>query len=210
MWSSRCRSGGWLLGNAHPSLPSGDLQRRPRDVARSGRWRLDDEFLRFWFRFVFPFQVDLESGLTPSALFDAEIAESIPDHVSLSFEAWCLHWLRANSAAGATRFGNWWGNAANEFRRSKERSTEEIDAVGSRRNKVVLVAEAKWTATQLGPAIIVDLERYEIPALRHTLTVVERPEIVLFSKSGYTPALQGLADRQPHITLVDVAQALAG
>ena len=175
--------------------------------SRSGRWRLDDEFLRFWFRFVFPFQSDLESGLVPSALFDAEIADVIAEHVSPSFEAWCMQWLRANSANGATKFGNWWGNAANEFRRTKERSSEEIDAVGSLRNKVIVVAEAKWTTAQLSPAIIDDLETYKIPALRQDLKVAVRPDVVLFSKSGYTPALQALADRERHITLVDVAQA---
>lgn len=176
--------------------------------ARSSQWRLDDEFLRFWFRFVFPFQSDLESGLVPSALFDAEIADLIADHVSPSFEAWCLRWLRMNSASGATRFGNWWGNAANEFRKTKERSSEEIDAVGSRRNTVVVVAEAKWTTGPLGPGIIEDLERYKIPALRQEVKVAARPDVVLFSKAGYTPALHALAARETHITLVDVAQAL--
>ena len=175
---------------------------------RSGRWRLDDEFLRFWFRFVFPFQTDLESGLVPYALFDAEIAGVIAEHVSPSFEAWCLQWLRSTSASGATRFGNWWGNAANEFRRTKERSTEEVDAVGSLRNRVVVVAEAKWTTAQLGPAIIDDIEKYKIPALRQHVKVAERPDVVLFSKSGYTPALHALAERETHITLVDVPQAL--
>ena len=119
-----------------------------------------------------------------------------------------MQWLRANSAGGATRFGRWWGNAANEFRRTKERSSEEIDAVGSLRNKVVVVAEAKWTTAPLSPTIIDDLETYKIPALRQDLNVTARPHIVLFSKSGYTAALQALAARETHITLVDVAQAL--
>jgi uncharacterized protein len=176
--------------------------------ARSGRWRLDDEFLRFWFRFVFPFQSDLETGLVPTALFDAEIAGVIAEHVSTSFESWCRQWLRTNSTSGATKFGTWWGNAADEFRRTKERSSEEIDAVGSLRNKVVVVAEAKWTAAPLGTAIVDDLENYKIPALRQNLKVAARPDIVLFSKSGYTPALHALAVRDSHITLVDVAQAL--
>lgn len=176
--------------------------------ARSGRWRLDDEFLRFWFRFVFPFQTDLESGLAPQTLFDAEIAADIPDHVSPTFEAWCLQWLRANSAGGATRFGNWWGNAANEFRKTKERSSEEIDAVGALKNRVVIVSEAKWTTAQLGTSIVEDLEKYKIPALRQDLKVVERPAIVLFSKSGYTPELTQFAANANHITLVDVPQAL--
>ena len=155
---------------------------------RSGRWHLDDEFLRFWFRFVFPYHSDLESGLVPYALVDAEIAEVTAEHVSPAFEAWCKQWLRTTSASGATKFGSWWGNAANEFRKTKERSSEEVDAVGSRRNTVVVVAEATWTTAQLGPSIIDDLEKYKIPALRQEVNVSARPDVVLFSKSGYTPA----------------------
>ena len=198
----------YLVGLEELRLVSKHVPFGAEPNARSGRWRLDDEFLRFWFRFVFPFQSDLESGLVPSALFDAEIAGVIADHVSASFEAWCMQWLRANSAGGATKFGHWWGNAANEFRRTKDRSSEEIDAVGSLRNTVTVVAEAKWTTAPLSPTIIDDLETYKIPALRQELKVAARPHIVLFSKSGYTAALQALAARETHITLVDVAQAL--
>ncbi len=95
--------------------------------------------------------------------------------MSPSIEAWCLQWLRTNSAGGVTKFGNWWGNAADAFRRTKERPSEEIDAVGSLRNKVVVVAEAKWTTAPMSPTIIDDLETYKIPALREDLKVAVRP-----------------------------------
>lgn len=179
-------------------------------TARSGRWTLDDEFLRFWFRFVFPFQSDLESGLSPSSLFHNEVADTMANHVAPVFEAWCLQWLRSNSHDGATKFGTWWGNAINEFRQSKERSSEEIDGVGSRRNTVTVVAEAKWTTKELTPAIIDDLEKYKIPALRQSgLKVAARPSIVLFSKAGYSQSLRAFASATAHIELVDVAQALS-
>lgn len=177
-------------------------------TSRSGRWWLDDSFLRFWFRFVFPFQSDLESGLAPTALFDAEVAGDIADHVSPVFETWCLHWMRSTGTAGATRVGRWWGNAADEFRRTKERSSEEIDAVGTLRNRVVVVGEAKWTSTPVGVSVVDDLERFKIPALRKEMRVVSRPHVVLFSKAGYTPALVDRARSEPHITLVDVAAEL--
>ncbi len=146
--------------------------------ARQGRWRLDDEFLRFWFRFVFPFQADLDAGLSPEALFDTEIAPELADHTSPVFEAWCLDWLRAHSTSGATRFGNWWGNALNALRRTGERTTEEIDAVGSARGRVVVVAEAKWTTRPLSPAILRDLDEFKIPALRQAgQSVAARPQV---------------------------------
>jgi len=180
------------------------------ETSRSGRWQLDDSFLRFWFRFVFPFQTDLESGLSATGLFDAEVAPAMSDHVAPVFEQWCLQWLRANRSSEATRFGPWWGNAANEFRRTKERSAEEIDGVGSLRNRVTVVSEAKWTNRQLSPAIIEDLDRFKIPALRQSgLKVADEPRIVLFSKSGYSDALHDLARRDARIDLIDVEAELA-
>ncbi|MFZ0218338.1 MAG: ATP-binding protein [Candidatus Dormiibacterota bacterium] len=180
-----------------------------RASSRAGHWRLQDPFLRFWFRFVFPHQSDLESGLRPADLYDAEIAPALADHVAPVFEDWCRAWLRTNRGTIATSVGAWWGPAANHWRRSGERSSEEIDAVGASRHRVTLVAECKWTARALGPAIVAHLDTYKVPALREAgLEVVEDPRIVLFSKSGYTQALRALARRDDRIELVDVAAEL--
>lgn len=184
--------------------PFGAAQR-----SRSGRWQLNDAFLRFWFRFVFPFQADLDAGLAAAGLFDAEVAPALGDHVAPVFEAWALEWLRANRADVATRYGTWWGNAANEFRRAKLRSSEEIDAVGTQRGRVTVVAEAKWTNRALTAAIVSELDTYKIPALRQSgLKVASRPRIVLFSKSGYADSLKALADADDRIELVDIRAAL--
>jgi uncharacterized protein len=178
--------------------------------SRSGRWQLDDAFLRFWFRFVFPFQADLDAGLPAGPLYDAEIAPLIADHVAPAFEAWALDWLRSHRPEHAARWGSWWGNATNELRRTKQRTTEEIDAVGSQRNRVTVVAEAKWTRSPLTAAIVNDLDRYKIPALRQSgLKVVAQPRIVLLSKGGYAPSLVDLAKDDARIELVDVDAALA-
>ncbi|MHB8295835.1 MAG: ATP-binding protein [Acidimicrobiales bacterium] len=179
-------------------------------TARSGHWRLDDPFLRFWFRFVFPFQSDLETGLRPADLFDAEVGPAMADHVAPVFEEWCRGWLRSNRGAVATAVGAWWGNAANQFRRNRERSSEEIDAVGILRGQVTLVAKCKWTTRPLGPAAVTDLDTYKVPALRDAgWKVAERPRVVLFSKAGYTPSLRVLSERDDRVELVDVASELA-
>ena len=95
-----------------------------------------------------------------------------------------------------------------EFRRRGERSTEEIDAVGARGADIVMVAEAKWTTKPMGLSVVDDLERFKIPALRQAVRVVERPHIVLFSKSGYSAPLHSRAVADAHLTLVGVAEAL--
>lgn len=177
--------------------------------ARAGHWRLEDPFFRFWFRFVFPYQSDLESGLRPGDLYDGEVGPVLADHVAPVFEDWCRSWLRSNRGVVATQVGAWWGNSANEFRRSKQRSSEEIDAVGTMRNRVTLIAECKWTSRVITPTIISDLDIYKIPALRDGgFRVASQPKIVLFSKAGYSQALRDLARRDGRVELIDVPAEL--
>ena len=47
------------LGLVTPRFPVTD----PGRVSHSRLYTLSDGFLRFWFRYVFPFQPDLEAGL---------------------------------------------------------------------------------------------------------------------------------------------------
>lgn len=179
--------------------------------SRGGHWRLEDPFFRFWFRFVFPYQSGLESGLRARELYDGEVAPALADHVAPVFEDWCRSWLRANRGTVASQFGAWWGNAANEVRRTGERSSEEIDAVGTLRGRVTLVAECKWTTRRMTPTIVSDLDTYKFPALRDSgFHVAPRPMIVLFSKAGYSTSLLELARNDSRIELIDVAAALAG
>ncbi len=178
--------------------------------SRDGRWQLDDPFLRFWFRFVFVHQGDLEGGLDAGGLFDALVAPDIADHCAPVFEQWAHAWLRTNRATTAINWGRWWGNAANIHRRDKTRSTEEIDAVGLLRNRVTAVVVCKWTNKQLTPSIVTDLDTYKIPALRDAgFKVAKDPRIILMSRSGYSDSLVELAAHDTRIDLVDVQTELS-
>lgn len=186
------------------SLPIG-----AKATARGGLWQIEDPFLRFWFRFVFPFQADLEAGLLPADLFEAEVEGHVAEHVAPVFETWCQSWTRENHGRIAPQVGRWWGNALNGLRRSGTRSTEEIDVVGVRRRTVTLVGEAKWTSTEMPGSIIRDLDDYKIPALRQAgFKIASDLRIVLWSKSGYADSLADCAGRDDRITLIDISAAL--
>lgn len=177
---------------------------------RGSHWVLEDPFLRFWFRFVFPFQTDLEEGLAPESLFDSEIAPELANHVSPVFEDLCREHVRATMGALATRVGRWWGNSLNQLRRSGERTTEEIDVVGASRGRVTVVGEAKWTSKPLGERTLHDLTRYKIPALiQDGFKLASEPTTVLFSRSGYSASLRTRAERDDKLILVDVADMLS-
>jgi len=179
--------------------------------SRAGRWQLDDPFLRFWFRFVFPNQGDLDGGVSPAKLFDAVIAPDVAHHCAPVFEQWALQWLRGHRSSTAVQWGRWWGNAANTYRRSKVRSSEEVDGVGMLRGRVTAVAECKWTNKPMAPSVLEDIERYKLPALRDAgLALVKNPKVILMCRSGYSDALIERADSDERVELIDVPAALDG
>lgn len=177
---------------------------------RGGHWSLEDPFLRFWFRFVFPFQADLEAGLSPVDLFRNEIRPAISHHVAPVFEEFSRSYARSKFGTEATTVDRWWGNALHSLRRSQERSTEEIDLVGRRRNRVTLLGEAKWTSKAMGVSILRDLEGYKVPALRQDgFRIASDPWVVLLSRAGYSDDLRTRARDNDRLVLVNVEQVLS-
>ncbi len=201
----------YLLHLADLRLVSRHLPVGANPSSRGVHWHLEDPFFRFWFRFVFPFQSELETGLDPADLYETEVRPALPEHVSVVFEEWARSWVRATHGSVVSQVGPWWGHALNLLRQKGERSSEEIDIVGLARQRVVLVGEVKWTQRKLGVGVLSDLETYKLPALTQAgLKVAPSPTIVLISKSGYTDGLVEAAAARRDIELVDVDRALAG
>jgi AAA+ ATPase superfamily predicted ATPase len=176
----------------------------PAGTRRDLRYRPADNFLRFWFRFVFPFQESLRVGLRPEDHFDAEVAPVLPEHVSPVFESVCRRWVRGNLGTRATQVSSWWGRALDRLRREGTRTSEEIDVVGTARGRVTLIGECKWTGGPMTANVLGDLETYKLPALRQDglRVAAAGPAILLFSKGGFKPNLVALADERDDIRLI--------
>jgi AAA+ ATPase superfamily predicted ATPase len=172
---------------------------------RGHRYALADDYMRFWFRFVFPFQEELKTGLSGATLYREEVAPALSDHISPTFEALCREWVLRTGRA--TRVGTWWGNALNEYRREGSRQTEEIDVVGVRRSSVAVVGECKWRNSQVGVDVLEELDAYKIPALRQAKArLAKNLSIVLFSKSGFSRRLVQVAEERDDLSLIRVDQ----
>jgi uncharacterized protein len=179
--------------------------------SRDQRFRLGDDFMRFWFRFVFPFQDDLSAGLRPVDHYAGEVAPMLADHVAPVFERLCREYARRAWGRRASRVGAWWGPALHELRRAGERTSEEIDVVGSGRGSVVLVGECKWTTRKLSPKVLDELETYKLPALRQSgLKVAAEPAILLFSRSGFKQTLIDVAATRVDVHLISTADLVDG
>lgn len=174
------------------------------------RYRLTDGFFRFWFRFVRPYAAELEAGLKPAALWTAEVAPAFSEHIAPAFELLCRRWVRARLGSEASRVGSWWGPALNELRVNHERETEEIDIVGLHRGRVSIVGECKWTSKPVSVALLGEIERYKLPALKQSGAKVRKggPLTVLFSRSGFTDGARRAAKERGGLRLVEIEELI--
>lgn len=176
-------------------------------TARGTRWMCTDNFVRFWFRFVQPFQSELEAGADATAHVTRNVVPHLADHAAPAFEDAVVSWVRRR-AAGATSVGAWWGPSLHRLRAAKERFTEEIDAVALHHRDVSVVAEAKWTSKPVGARVLSDLLEYKLPALAQAGLDTTASELVLVSKSGFSAGLRELADTIPRVLLMPASDVL--
>ncbi|WP_436932489.1 ATP-binding protein [Halosimplex halobium] len=151
----------------------------PKQSKRS-RYRVADEFLRFWFRFVEPNRSGIEEA--PGVVYDGTIEPNLPDHVATTFEDVCQEvvWeaIRRDELGPYSEVGRWWYGE------------DEIDIVGLAPDADrILLAECKWTTDPVGRSLASQL-RDKAERVRWGPDTREE-EFALFSKSGF---VDGLAD----------------
>jgi uncharacterized protein len=147
--------------------------------------------------------------LAAAVLYREEIEPQLADHVSPTFEALCREWVLRSGRA--TRVGAWWGNSLNEHRRNKTRTTEEVDVVGLTRSLVTVVGESKWTRQRMSLAVLEELHEYKVPAMREAKIrfATNGPQIVLFSRGGFSGRLEQVAEQRSDVTLISVEQLVS-
>ena len=148
--------------------------------SKRSRYRVADEFLRFWFRFVEPNRSSIEEA--PGVVYEGTIQPNLPDHVATTFEDVCQEavWeaIRRGELGPYSEVGRWWYGE------------DEIDIVGLAPDADrVLLAECKWTTEPVGRSLA---SRLRDKAEHVRWSSDSRDEaFALFSKSGF---VDGLAD----------------
>ncbi|GAB7021058.1 ATP-binding protein [Halostagnicola bangensis] len=148
--------------------------------SKRSRYRVADEFLAFWFRYVEPNRSSIEEA--PAIVFDTSIEPDLPTHVATTFEDICEEavWemIRRGDVEHYSEVGRWWYGEA------------EIDIVGlAPADDRILLAECKWTGEPVGRGLVEEL-RTKADSVRWGPG--DRSErFAVFSKSGF---VDGLAD----------------
>ncbi|MFC6940968.1 ATP-binding protein [Salinirubellus sp. GCM10025818] len=175
-----------LIDREVPVTASGKRSKR-------SRYRVADEFLRFWFRYVEPNRSSIEEA--PDIVYDGTIAPDLPMHVATTFEDVCKEavWegIRRGEFEPYSEVGRWWYGE------------DEIDIVGLAPNDDrILFAECKWTSDPVGTALVEDLQT---KAGNVRWGPDEREEcFALFSKSGFVEGLEDQLDE--HWSLWNLAE----
>jgi AAA+ ATPase superfamily predicted ATPase len=158
-------------------------------------YQIADPYFRFWFRYVASNRSRLERGRTDEVL--QEILADLDTVMGWGFEECCRRWAGAyadDAAVGSPQqIGAWW---------SRDGRTE-IDVVGVRKHRYVLLGSCKWRRT-VDTDVLADLRRQQ-DALGSRAA---RAGLVLFAREGFTDRLRELAAEED-ILLVTAADMLA-
>lgn len=160
--------------------------------SRQGVYRLKDNFLRFWFRFILPNHSQLERGAR-EVVFNMAIRPEMDAFTSTVFEQVCRQYFWRIGLKGKLPFqpkqiGGWW------------QANQEIDIVLLSETHTML-AECKWSQRPVGTDILEQLEGKSKALLKEV-----NGRITLFglcSRSGFTLQLMELAKNRKDVILYD-------
>ena len=164
------------------------------EKSKKGLYKIKDNYLRFWFAFVYPNMSFIESG--HSRIVMNKIRTSlVKNHIAFVYEDVCKErmWdLNAESAwpFNFTKIGRYWD------------SKDEIDIVAlDPEGKNLILGECKYWADPVGVSVLRDLEaKTDSVAWERNNRKVW---YVLFSASGFTDELKALAKSREDLLLCD-------
>ncbi|MCX8095705.1 MAG: ATP-binding protein [Caldisericia bacterium] len=151
--------------------------------SRKGIYKIEDQFFKFWFRYILPNKSLIEEGeiekvlnliLDDFNIFVSEVYESVAIDILKSYKYLFFDF---------DKIGKWWDK------------NEEIDIVAfSEKENKILFGEVKWTNKPIGINIFEELKR---KSRLVDWNINKRLEyFCIFSKSGFTDELIKIAKKE--------------
>lgn len=171
-------------------LDLGILKKETPITEKPGRktiYAIDDNFFRFWYRFV-PRNMSVISAGRMRQVYKQAVKRYYPDYMGLVFEKMCQQYLlryATDLPFLLSDVDQWWGTDA------KARKEIQIDIVGTPvEGNEYLIGSCKYRNEKIG------MEELEL--IRSYASVFRKNGIFhyyIFSKGGFTPALLEAADK---------------
>jgi len=165
--------------------------------SRRGLYRLKDNYLRFWFRFVLPNWSQLARG-AKEMVFETAIRPEIDHFSAIVFEQACRQYFWRVGLKGQLPFtprqiGGWW------------QANQEVDLVLLGEGRMMLV-ECKWSSRPVGTDILQDLEAKSAEVAREA--GIQRFSFGLCSRSGFSEQVIELSQKREDVFLYNWYQML--
>ena len=144
-------------------------------------YAIDDNFFRFWYRFV-PRNMSVISAGRMNHIYEQAVKKYYPDYMGLVFEKMCQEYLRRYAKDLPfllSTVGQWWGTDA------KTRKEVQIDIVGTPvEGNEYLIGSCKYRNEKIGMDELELLQKYASVFRKDGMF-----HYFIFSKGGFTSAL---------------------
>ncbi len=156
-----------------------------------GLYKINDNFFRFWYAFVFPNSSELEAG-DFEGVYKFNVEPVLEQYTSRIFEDICCEYVRRKNRKGQlpfryTKIGRWWEGKV------------EIDLMAVDGNhKNFIIGECKFRNSPLGlPDLESTINKF---SHNHAMSVY----YYLFSKSGFTQSVIDRAKAEKNTKLISL------
>lgn len=186
------------LGFIEKQVP---ITEKNAEKTRKGLYFISDNFLRFWFRYVYPYKGELELDNTQISLdeLDKDFKEKF---VAFAYEDICKEifshlCFKKEIAFTPSKIGSYW---LNDIGGNTQIDVMAVDTV----NKLVFAGECKYHGKPVDADVYFDLNKKlenssEIRAVFKGYTVIYG----IFSKSGFTNRLSDIKNKNPNLLLIN-------
>lgn len=160
--------------------------------AKKGVYQIQDTFVNFWFKFVYPHLSDLYL-MSEEEFYDTYIAEELDGYLQRYFRNVCMEYLMILNQMNRLpiqihKMGTWVGKTGN------------IDIIAQSADRQNIIGFCNWDQPQMTMAMCEDMA-----------TAMEKAKIAsehyyLFSATDFEPALKAYVQRDPSFILIDMKE----
>ena len=163
------------------------------EKSKMGLYRIKDNFISFWFKFVYPNRSMLEAGRVQFVL-DKLKKNFVDNHVSYVYEEICRKnvWDYLSEGVSFNRAGRWWGA------KDVEIDIVAYDSVGTD----MLFGECKYSKQKKGISTLMELK--EKAKAVNWKKDTRKEFFVIYSKSGFTNELIEYVNQHRNIFLKEL------
>lgn len=187
------------LGFIEKQVPITD---KNAEKSRKGLYFISDNFVRFWFRYVYPFKGELELD-NPQIVLDELDKDFIEQFVAFEYENVCQNIFAKLCSQGVLEFtpskiGSYWLNDV-----GNENTQIDVMAVDSKR-KILFAGECKYHQSPVDATVYFKLKQ-KVDESAEILNTFKDYKIIygVFSKSGFKQRLLELASENDHLLLIN-------